>query len=288
MRLARDDWQQRRSDHRRRLGPIADDRIDRNGAKHPVYDFLFVYYAFRPSHILRWSPGPGVLLEGQTLDECDWPQHFVEVDGGTILHPESLGAQRHAHLGWAIEYLEAVAAREPSFHCFGWHEWAMVYRTADVRHGQYPLRLGRTDTDRAVEAANLRCTHFDAFRFFAADAVSRNRWPLTRNDSAAFDQPGCIHATMDLYKFAYKLAPYVDSDLLADALELAIAAREIDMRASPYDLSSLGFAPICVETREGREEYAAVQQTFFHRSVPIRQRLIERYREIASAVGIAH
>lgn len=48
---------------------------------------------------------------------------------------------------------------------------------------------------------------------------------------------GCVHAAMDLFKYAYQLYPFVSSDLLRDCLELAITARKLDMRASPYDVS---------------------------------------------------
>ena len=30
--------------------------------KHPVHDFLFTYYSFRPAQLRRWSPGYGVVL----------------------------------------------------------------------------------------------------------------------------------------------------------------------------------------------------------------------------------
>jgi hypothetical protein len=42
---------------------------------------------------------------------------------------------------------------------------------------------------------------------------------------------------MDLFKYAYQLYPFVSSDLLRDCLELAVTARKVDMRASPYDVS---------------------------------------------------
>ena len=48
-----------------------------------------------------------------------------------------------------------------------------------------------------------------------------------------FDQRGCVHVTMDLYRYAYKIAPWVRAELIADAFELAWRARELDMRASP-------------------------------------------------------
>jgi hypothetical protein len=46
------------------------------------------------------------------------------------------------------------------------------------------------------------------------------------------------------------------------------------MRASPYDLSRLGFAPIRIETAEGRAEYETCQRDFAARSQPLRARLI--------------
>ena len=36
------------------------------GEKHPVYDFLFNYYAFRPAWLRRWHPGPDVALAGES------------------------------------------------------------------------------------------------------------------------------------------------------------------------------------------------------------------------------
>jgi hypothetical protein len=42
---------------------------------------------------------------------------------------------------------------------------------------------------------------------------------------------------MDLFKYAYQLYPFVSSDLLRDCLEIAVTARKVDMRASPYDVS---------------------------------------------------
>jgi hypothetical protein len=90
---------------------------------------------------------------------------------------------------------------------------------------------------------------------------------------------------MDLYRFGYKIAPYCPSDLMADAFELAVAAREVDMRASPYDLSEYGFSAIQIETREGREEYIELQRVLSVRSEPIRDRLLGVYSELLSVVG---
>jgi hypothetical protein len=79
---------------------------------------------------------------------------------------------------------------------------------------------------------------------------------------------------MDLYKWAFKLAPFAPAELIADCFALARDIREIDMRASPYDFSALGFAPVKIETPEGRAEYERHQRAFAARAEPLRARLL--------------
>ena len=86
-----------------------------------------------------------------------------------------------------------------------------------------------------------------------------------RDDRASFEQPGCLHAGMDLYKHAFRLTPMICSDLVADCFELARDIRVLDMRAAPYDLADLGFEPVRIETPEGKQEYAAAQRGFAER-----------------------
>jgi hypothetical protein len=66
----------------------------------------------------------------------------------------------------------------------------------------------------------------------------------------------------------------VPSELVADCFELARDIRVLDMRASPYDLSDLGYSPVRIETPEGKSEYVAAQRTFAERARPLRERLI--------------
>jgi hypothetical protein len=174
------------------------------------------------------------------------------------------------------DLLRATASRPARFNCFGLHEWAMVYRAPSVRHSRVPLRLGAAGTDAVVESMPLRCSHFDAYRFFTAAAAPRNAQPLTRQTQVATEQPGCVHAGMDLYKWAFKLGPLIESNLVLDCLELAADARILDMRASPYDLRDLGFAPIAVELPAGRREYAVAQEAISERAAPLRARLLDR------------
>jgi hypothetical protein len=79
---------------------------------------------------------------------------------------------------------------------------------------------------------------------------------------------------MDLMKWALKLGPAVPGDLLLDCFELAREIRTLDMRASPYDVSSLGESAVAIETPEGRAEYVAGQRRFAERARKLRARLV--------------
>lgn len=151
----------------------------------------------------------------------------------------------------------------------------MVYGADEAgrRHG-LPLRLGSAGTDAVVEAHPLQCTHFDAFRFFTREAAPLNATQLTRETQVAWEQPGCLHVNMDLYKWAIKLGPATPGDLLLECFELACDVRQVDMQASPYDVSAYGLAAIPVETPQGKSEYAARQREFARRGAPLRERLI--------------
>lgn len=280
--LSRHEWSARRAAHIERVSALADDRVNRSSRDiaDPVYDFLFEYYPFRPSHLKRWSPGAGVLLQSCSHEELDWPDHFVPVAAGFMIPLSSFPERRAPYLSWAHTYLSRIAERPPLFSCFGLHEWAMVYRSDQPRHSKEPLRLSREEIDTIVENADLRCTHYDAFRFFTPEAVPLNRNHLDRETTVNFDQRACIHVTMDLYKFAHKIAPWCSSELIADAFLLAADARRIDMRASPYDLRNRGFEPICIETPAGREEYIGEQRRLAEQAIPIRAALIEVYRNL--------
>ena len=100
-----------------------------------------------------------------------------------------------------------------------------------------------------------------------------------------FEQPACIHANMDLYKWAYKFSPWISSDSIADCFELALDARHLDMRAAPYDLNEFGVTPIRIETALGRAQYAIEQRAVAARAAPLRARLIVEYRALIGAVS---
>jgi hypothetical protein len=89
------------------------------------------------------------------------------------------------------------------------------------------------------------------------------------------EQSGCLHANMDIYKWCSKLWPWAGGELLAESFLLAWCARELDMRASPYDLQHLGYDAIRIETPEGREEYRHQQTLLQQAAQPLRQRLLD-------------
>ncbi|WP_280268834.1 3-methyladenine DNA glycosylase [Nocardia wallacei] len=271
--LAESDWRARAAAHRTRVDELIGPYLQRRaaGSKHPVIDFLFTYYGHKPAQLRRWHPGYGLALENAA--EYANSRGYRQIPAGATADPEFL-LRRRDTIAFVAKLLRATATRPAQLSCFGLHEWAMVYRSDDVRHRQVPLRLGSAGTDAVVESMSLRCTHFDAFRFFTPDAVPRNTLALTRDDQPLREQPGCLHANMDLYKWGFKLVPLLDSDLLLDCFELACAARELDMRASPYDLSEYGYDPVPIETPSGRAEYVRGQAELAERAAPLRSRLL--------------
>jgi len=276
--LPEPEWRERRAAHEARVSLWLTPHQQRaaRGEKHPVYDFLFSYYAFRPAWLRRWHPGPDVVLAGETAREfLRWPEYRATADG-VALDPAALRASRREFVAWLRSLLVAMRERPPFFGCFGLHEWAMVYRQTpdEIRHAAWPLRFSSGDLAAIVESQSVCCTHFDAFRFFTPAARPLNRVQPERATVAEHEQRGCLHANMDLYKWAFKLAPFTPSELLADCFELARDIREVDMRASPYDLRALGFAPIAIETPAGRADYERAQRTFTSRGEPLRERLI--------------
>lgn len=276
--LAEDTWRERERAHAGRMRRWTLPYLERRsrGERHPVYDFLFQYYRHRPSHLERWQPGPGVVLGGPGAREFLARGGYREADGGVVLD-ESAFTEKHARTARStLALLRATAARKPRLNCFGLHEWAMVHRqpAREIRHGRLRLRLGTAGTDSVVEAHEIRCGHYDEFRFFTGAARPRNELQPTRATQAEHEQPGCLHANMDLYRAAYKLDPFVPAELVADCFELAAEIRELDMRASPYDLTELGYAPVAVETGAGRAEYVRAQAGFARRAEPLRARLM--------------
>jgi hypothetical protein len=265
--LSAQEWRDRRAAHESRVDAWVAPHLARSGRKHPVDDFLFTYYSHRPARLRRWSPGPGVVL-------LDHPGEtpYVPVEGGAVLAAPPGRIRTTAD--FVADLLTRTAGRPAQLGCFGLHEWAMVYR-GDRRHEDWPLRLGQAGTDEVVDALGVRCSHFDAFRFFTGDARPLNALQPTRESQGRLEQPGCLHANMDLYKWAYKLSPWVPAELVADCFDLARRIRGLDMQASPYDLTGLGLEPLPVETAAGRARYVEQQRAFAAEASVLRDRVVQ-------------
>jgi hypothetical protein len=281
------DWTAREAAHQQRVDAwvVPHQQRRRTGTRHPVWDFLFTYYSETPGRLRRWHPGVGPVLTGESArTRLNWPFYAAAdgrtPDGATVAGVAvDVGAfvdKRRDAVAWVHGLLSATAGRPAQFGCFGLHEWAMLYRPAEgeVRHEQLPLRLGQHGTDAVVERHRVQCSHVDAYRFFTRAAEPRNTLRPTRETQRQLEQPGCLHAMMDLYKWAYKLSPATPGELLADCFAIAADVRELDMRASPYDLRELGSEPVAVETPEGKAEYVAAQRGFAARGAVLRERLL--------------
>jgi len=272
------EWRARASAHAERADALTAGHRQRaqRGEKHPVEDFLFTYYSYKPSLLRRWHPGAGVAL-ADAEERAEWRWYSPGARPGEVFPDAAAFAAGKPQKARLTELmLRRTAARPGQFGCFGLHEWAMVYRADETRH-PVPLRLGKAGTDAVVEQADLRCTHFDAFRFFTDDAVPLNRQPLTRDLQLDLEQPGCLHAGMDIYRWVVGLGPLVPGELLLDSFELARDIRLLDMEAAPYDLSAWDVRPVLIETAEGKAEYVRRQREFAERGNALRSAVLDAW-----------
>lgn len=265
----------------------------------PIYNFLHSYYKYSTVDLKKYSPGMSVQLldatPGANLNVLNEKYMTFNEAGGcynaSTFHLMAEGKYGLARLTKDRDLLRATSARAPFFGCFGMHEWAMLYSgngTSIVGHQEStPLRVDQKTIDALVGGpGQIRCTHYDAFRFFQPAAKPMNMInTLSRENAPRHEQPGCIHANMDLFRYAYQLYPFVSSALLVDALRLALEARKVDMRASPYDVSAFEGCevPICVETPQGRKLYIEEQERIASTAVPIRKAILSVYEELINS-----
>ena len=285
MLLARSEWTALEETHQQRADALTAGWRDRQqrGEKHPVDDFLFTYYPLRPGLLRRWHPGAAIALADAHDDErAAWKWYLREGDS-LVVDTAGFAAAKANSIRFITSLLERTAARAANYGCFGLHEWAMAYKTDEPRH-DIPLRLGRDGTDAVVDSSKIGCSHFDAYRFFTPDAIALNRLSPTRDNQPELEQPGCLHAGMDVYKWAIKLGPLVPGELLLDTFELSRDIRQLDMRASPYELRDWGYQPVQIETPEGKAEYVRYQRGFTERSNALRVRLVDAVKLAVAGV----
>ena len=249
-----------------------------------MWDFLFTYYSLRPRQLRTWHPGFGVVLAGESAQRYLGRTGYGRGPAGVAVTRDYLAARADT-VRFIAGLLRATASRPARLNCFGLHEWAMVYRAPTVRHDQVPLRLGAAGTDAVVESMPLRCSHFDAYRFFTEPASARNsraadpRKPGRRGTTGL---PACLHGLLQVRVQTRPAGGLRAGDGLPGA---GGRARELDMRASPYDLRDYGFEPIAIETPAGRAEYVRVQQHVAEQAAPLRDSLADRCELLLTAVN---
>lgn len=278
---SRDDWHGRIQAHHARVASYVDAFVDRRSrdAKHPVHDFLFTYYSFTPAKLKQWVPPLGVSIEvtDEDLLSCPWLQsdRFIRADGLLGLNDSRFGQREREFATWAAMLCARILSRAGRFTCFGLHEWAMVYRlpAEEIRHQGWELRLPPEELAAFVESQSVCCSHYDAFRFFTPAARPLNSLQPVLETRPDLEQSACLHANMDLYKWSSKLWPWTGSDLIGECFALALAGRDLDMRASPYDLSAMGYLPVKIETAEGRAQYEREQRELAAQANVLRERL---------------
>lgn len=274
--LSRQQWSELIQEHEERARVWVEPHVSRRsrGETHPIWDFLFDYYAVRPSHVMRWHPGIGVTLaDAADTPHAHWRDYRVDHDGNISVDVDAFLSHRQKDMENLLALLRATENNRAQFDCFGLHEWAMVYRQDTTRH-PLPLRLGAGGTNEVVDAHDLKCTHYDAYRFFTPPATPLNLKILDSSSRRAHEQCGCLHVGMDLFKWAAKMGPLVPGELFLDCFELACDIRLLDMEASPYDCRVLGYGVVPIETPEGKAEYVARQRGFTARAEPLRHRLV--------------
>lgn len=287
--LSQEEWKGRAEAHKKLVSPIADSFLHRRGLqqKHPVHDFLFTYYSFSPTKLKQWVPSfeEALSVDAKDISELPFSDYWFELSDGVLRLNFQRLQGKSGLISFVEELCQAILTRTPRFGCFGLHEWAMVYRLSkeDLRHSDYPLRLSPDELARFVESQNLCCTHYDAYRFFTSEAEPRNAYKLILEDRLQNEQSGCLHANMDLYKWSTKLWPWIGADFIAKAFAVALKGRELDMRASPYDLQKQGYAPIRIETEEGRKEYQLLQRDYTQETISLRQELAAFCRRLLAA-----
>ncbi|MFC5281121.1 3-methyladenine DNA glycosylase [Arcanobacterium canis] len=284
--LEEEQWWSRAIAHRKAAESRTRGRLERQSAHVPnaMEDFLYEYFPLRPGRFSVWHPGisdnSGIGLRRPLHPEALawWEKRSTDRwyvrDGDVVVLSPRYFAERAKGLTFQAQLQNKLLKREPRFSCFGWHEWAMVYHAPHLRH-KLPLRLGREETDRVVEKAHIRCTHFDAFQFFHPDAIPLNATQPAYETVMDNEQPGCIHVTMDLLRVCLQFAPLFPSEWAIEAYDVALAARRIDQAASPYDSRSIGVEPIPVETAQGRAQYVAAQREAYTKGSALRKKIAD-------------
>lgn len=294
MLLSINEWTKRIEKHLARVSPPADAFLNRRslGLTHAVHDFLFTYYNFSPAKLKQWVPDfdEELALSPDLLTLYPWLANSCFHRNGEVLQLDrsKISESTRGLAQFVADLCRNILDQPPRFGCFGLHEWAMVYKLPEeeIRHRSHKLRLAPEALAEFVESQTLCCTHYDAYRFFTKEARPLNVMRPRLDTRLAMEQGGCLHANMDIYKWSAKLWPWIGSDFIAEAFFLAVDGRELDMRASPYDLIEEGYAPIKIETEAGRRHYQKEQELLAVRAFNLRKQLLNFCNKFTCETGL--
>ncbi|MFI6450298.1 hypothetical protein ACIBF6_01985 [Streptosporangium amethystogenes] len=131
--LSEQEWRGRASAHRDRVGAWIEPHLRRGQERvaHPVEDFLFTYYTFRPGRLLRWHPGAEVILAGAS----SFGANYRDGEQGAVLDLELVLPQRTAAIGWTRELLAATASRPPYLGYSGTYQRWKVSKRYETNNG---------------------------------------------------------------------------------------------------------------------------------------------------------
>ena len=175
--------------------------------------------------------------------------------------------------------LRATAAAPAQFGCFGLHEWAMVLparTTSAAASGLAAAARARTAPTRSCEEHQIKCTHYDAFRFFtppARPAQSAAAGPGSPAGPGAARLPARVHGPVQV---GLQADPAVPSELLVDCFVLARRDPRAGHAGIALRPADLGYPPVRIETVAGKAEYVAAQREFAAQAQVLRRRAVRR------------
>jgi hypothetical protein len=209
---------------------------------------------------------------------------------------------------WAMQYVKKEEEEDEERTMIGGDDPSTgstdVKKKNFVNHYQphLPRRVSADVIRTTVERRGVHCTHVDAIKYFTTDALPLNAYQSSTTttddtdnnnsssstrraiDQLQWEQPACVHAHMDLLQYAMRLQPFIEAELFRDILATCLAARRLDVAASPYDATRYGLIPVPVEKPEGRSLYRKRQIELMERAQPLRQRLLDQYDCFIDAV----
>lgn len=130
-RLAASSWRPAAEAHERRVLSLLGGSL-LHDPRHPIFNFLFEYYSFDRKLLLRWSPGPGVGLEGTGHHEPRVWQgrgwRSLPFDGTRLgfIDPSLAKSSVRSPMRRMVSVLRKSEGRAPHLNCYGLHEWAML------------------------------------------------------------------------------------------------------------------------------------------------------------------